>query len=258
MRKAGIKIMNITPKMVAATAKKPAALKYRKPRNTPAVKDCIHREQGGIYCQSCANSFLAHARKVFAKALATPDINPIVMFKAKEQLKNALEEHSLTPDGINGLERTIASLTALHDFEGAEKSRALLASSHHKIAERNKRVREIKQKNQHLKATAAMAQRIPPPRDLNGNRTTQGFRMDMSAHAKERQATRKLSTAEILDAYRNVDTITFRKNGVWRIEGVNGVGIVGVFTATSGDKVFEVLTVYRIEDFVGEDDLPNV
>ena len=248
--------MNITPKMVAATTKKPAALHYRKPRNAPAVKDCTHREKGGIYCQECANSFLAHARKVFAKALATPDVDAIVMYKAKEQLQHALEEHSLTPEGINGLERSIANLTALHDFDRAQKSRAILASVHQKISERNKRVREIRQKNQHLQATSAMAERILPPRDLDGNRTTQGFRLEMSAHAKERQAKRHLDMSEIFDAYRNFEAITFRKNGVWRIEGANGVGIVGVFTATSGNKVFEVLTVYKIDDFTGEDDIP--
>lgn len=248
--------MNITPKMMAASTKKPATLHYRKPRNAPAVKDCNHREQGGIYCQACANSFLAHARKVFAKALATPNVDSIVMYKAKEQLQHALEEHSLTPEGIDGLERSIASLTALHDFEGAQKSRNILASVHQKIGDRNKRVREIKQKNQHLQATSAMAERIPPPRDLNGQRTTQGFRMDMSAHARERQAKRHIGMSEIIDAYRNFEAITFRKNGVWRIEGINGVGIVGVFTATSGNKVFEVLTVYKIDDFTGEDDIP--
>lgn len=248
--------MNITPKMVAAKAKQPAPLKYRKPRNTPAVKDCVHREQGGIYCQECANSFLAHARKVFAKALATPDINPIVMFKAKEQLKHALAEHTLTPDGISGLERAIASLTASHDFKGAEKVRSILADSRQKIAERNQRVREIKQNNQHLRATSAMAERIPPPRNLDGQRTTQGFKLDLSAHAKERQVMRNISTADIMDAYRNFEAITFRKRGVWRVEGENGIGIVGVFTATNGIKIFEVLTVYKIEDFAGEDDLP--
>lgn len=250
--------MNITPNQVAAKAKKPAPLKFRAPKNNPAVKDCIHREQGGIFCQDCANSYLAHARKVFAKALATPDINPIVMFKAKEQLKDALTEHSLTPLGIASLERSIASLTAAHDFKNAEKSRILLAGIRKTIAERNERVREIRAHNQHLKAQTAMAHRIPPPRDLDGRRTTAGYRLDMSAHAKERQNLRGLTSAEIQDAYRNFVNITFRKNGVWRIEGTNGVGVVGVFTATNGHKVFEVLTVYKIDDFTGEDDLPAV
>lgn len=250
--------MNITPKVVASAAKKPAALKFRAPRHSPTVKDCVHREQGGIYCQPCANSYLAHARKVFAKALATPDVNPIVLHKAKEQLKSALEEHSLTRDGITSLERSIASLTASKDFTSAEKSRNLLAHIKKTIAQRNEKVRDIRAKNQHLKATSAMAHRIPPPRDLDGNRTTAGYRFDMSAHAKERQQLRGLTSTDIHDAYVHFTNISFRKNGVWRVEGNNGVGVVGVFTATNGNKVFEVLTVYRIEDFNGEDDLPGV
>lgn len=222
-----------------------------KPVEARKIERCEHVLPKAVWCQNCADSNLAYARKAFAKYnLRAPAISASV----KETLRAALHEFSLTPKGILMLDREYVNMVGKDSVQAAafrERLQAFRVESSH----RNQLARE---ENARKKARETTDNSIPtayvnPPRDKDGHMTTVGSNMRTTHHATKRMSDREIPLNDMLKAFRSPVAFEPQGRGRWRIIGENEIVLCGFFTKHRTYIDFTVATTYHLEH-EGEED----
>lgn len=206
------------------------------------VLECLHVDQGAVWCSDCANAHLAFARKEFAKS---NELNVGTIETMKEQLRTALHEYSMTPEGIRAIEQSYVNLSASNPVE-ANKLRLRADKVRKEASSRNQKARE---ETSHRKAREATVSSIPvryvpPPRDADGRMTTSDVVLRTTHHSVTRMDEREIPFAKMLEALRSPVEFHPQGRGRWKIIGANDIALCGFFEKHPQRVEFVIVTTY--------------
>lgn len=207
---------------------------------------CTHANNGQTWCQTCANAYLKQARVLYTKALSESRRGEVIR-AAQTILRKAILEYSLTPEGLNSLERQYVALVAQKRMLEAEKLREDIKKFRATSSKRNQMARKLSETKAARRTTIVSVQPkyTQPPTDANGAYMLSECPFYLSQHALERMEERLIRKEDIINTMKTPVQIVPAGEGLWKIIGANNVTTVGRFDIGNNDtKEFIIATVY--------------
>ncbi len=234
-------------------SKKPAPPKYRnqqkkvlesaqKLKSTAPrkIRSCHHVPLGAVWCQECANVNLAYWRNMVEKA---KNSNFYVREEVKRKITEALEEYSLTEEGLRALERVYVRTAADDPSKSLEAHTAWMS----RVKKASLRNTEARRNSKALKTLDTVHQYgLPPKNSLGKFDSREVYEVFCTRHAQHRMELRNISKKDINEAFKNAEMLEPQGHGKWILTGKNGIVVCGYFEVRDNESCFVTTTTYHL------------